>query len=68
LKLIKIDKLEIKIFKKDDGDKAVECFKLQNNNKGENNIDIIIIDLNMNEMNGDVACKIVIYYNNRLKT
>jgi len=68
LKLIKIDNLEIKIFKKDDGDKAVECFKLQNKNKDENNIDIIIIDLNMNEMNGDVTCKIVIYYNYRLKT
>ena len=68
MKLIKIDNLEIKIFKKDDGDKAVECFVSQNKNKDENNIDIIIIDLNMNEMNGDVACKIVIYYNNRLKT
>ena len=68
MKLIKIDKLEIKIFKKDDGDKAVECFLVHNKNKDKDNIDIIFIDLNMNEMNGDVACKIVIYYNNRLKT
>ena len=68
MKLIEIDNLEIKIFKKDDGDKAVECFNLHNKNKDKDNIDIIIIDLNMNEMNGDVACKIVIYYNNRLKT
>ena len=29
---------------------------------------MIIIDLNMSEMNGDVACKIVIYNKNRLKT
>ena len=62
MKLIKIDKLEIKIFKKDDGDKAVECFKLHNKNKDRNNIDVIIIDLNMKEMNGDVACKIVFIY------
>ena len=68
MKLIKIDNLEIKIFKKDDGDKAVECFLVHNKNKDKDNIDIIFIDLNMNEMNGDVACKIVIYYNNRLKT
>ena len=68
MKLIEIDNLEIKIFKKDDGDKAVECFLVHNKNKDKDNIDIIFIDLNMNEMNGDVACKIVIYYNNRLKT
>ena len=68
MKLIEIDNLEIKIFKKNDGDKAVECFNLQNRNKDKDNIDIIIIDLNMNEMNGDDACKIVTYYNNRLKT
>ena len=60
--------MEIKILKKNDGDKAVECFKLFNKIKNRNNIDIIIIDLNMIEMNGDVACKIVIYYKNRSKT
>ena len=59
--------MEIKILKKNDGDKAVECFKLHNKIKNRNNIDIAIIDLNMIEMNGDVACKIVIYYKNRLK-
>ena len=60
--------MEINILKKNDGDKAVECFKLFNKIKNRNNIHITIIDLNMIEMNGDVACKIVKYYKNRLKT
>ena len=60
--------MEIKILKKNDGDKTVECFKLHNKFKNRNNIDITIIDLNMIEMNEDAACKIVIYNKNRLKT
>ena len=58
--------MEIKILKKNDGDKAVECFKLFNKIKNSDNIHIIIINLNMIEMNEDVACKILIYNKNWL--
>ena len=60
--------MEIKILKKNDGDKAVECFKLHNKVKNSDNIHIIIIDLKMIELNADVACKMVIYNKDRLKT
>jgi len=42
-----------------DGDKAVDLFKNKNSNLNIDNIDLIIIDLNMKQMNGDEACRIV---------
>ena len=41
----------------DDGEKAVELFKFKNKMKSDLNIDLIIIDLNMNSMDGDEATK-----------
>ena len=45
----------------DDGYKAVDEFKLNNSSKNIHNFQMIIIDYNMNIMNGNEACKIVIY-------
>ncbi len=43
------------IFKIEDGDETVEFFKIKNKEKSNENIHLIIMDLNMNKMNGDVA-------------
>ena len=51
----------------DDGNKAVDKFKLKNEYKNNDNIHLIIMDYNMNEMNGNEATKIVLYIINRLK-
>ena len=43
------------ILESDDGDKAVEVFKSYNYLKNKENIQMILMDLNMGRMNGDVA-------------
>jgi len=45
----------------DDGDKAVDEFKLKNKYKIKDNFHMIVMDYNMNKMNGNEAIKIVIY-------
>ena len=46
---------DIKIVECDDGDRSLESFKNYNNLKNHNNIHLIIMDNNMNRMNGDEA-------------
>ena len=46
-------KYHIQIYKVEDGDEAVELFKLKNQIQSIENIHLIIMDLNMNKMNGD---------------
>ncbi len=48
---------DLQIIESDDGDKAVEVFKIYNFLKNKQNIQIIFMDLNMGKMNGDVATK-----------
>ena len=52
----------MKIFTEDDGDKCIKQFKQKNAAKGENNLDLIIMDYNMVNMNGDDATREVIIY------
>ena len=61
LKRINIDNVNINLKTVDDGDKAVDYFKLKNKYKNNDNIHMIIMDYNMNKMNGNEATKIVIY-------
>ena len=45
----------LKIIESNDGDKAVDAFKKNNEIKHKDNIKFIIMDLNMGRMNGDEA-------------
>ena len=47
----------------EDGDKAVDCYLKLNEVKSECNINIIFMDLNMKNMNGDKATSQVKYFN-----
>ena len=48
---------DIKIVECDDGDRSLESFKKYNYLRNDNNIHLIIMDYNMNRMNGVVATK-----------
>lgn len=47
------NKYHLDILKAEDGDEAVELFKSKNQILSLQNIHLIIMDLNMNKMNGD---------------
>jgi len=50
---MKIENITIRIFCEDDGDFGVEHFLLKNKHFNDNNIDLIVMDYNMNRMNGN---------------
>ena len=52
---IKINNTIIEFSEEHDGDKAVDLFRQRNKEKGEENIDLIIMDLYMVNMDGDIA-------------
>ncbi len=52
----------------DDGDKAVQMFQSKNKVNSWENIDLIIMDFNMIEMNGDEATRIVSFIILRILT
>ena len=55
--MCKIENLKINLFSCEDGKIAIEQFKLKNKFKSIINFDMIIMDLNMKKMNGDIAIK-----------
>ena len=67
ISLYKIENLKINLFSCEDGIKAIEQFNIRNKFKSKNNFDIIIMDLNMKIMNGDIAIKKVKNILNRSK-
>ena len=67
ISLYKIENLKINLFSCEDGIKAIEQFNIRNKFKSKNKFDIIIMDLNMKIMNGDIAIKKVKNISNRSK-
>jgi CheY-like chemotaxis protein len=58
---LKYDKYEIIVQLVQDGISAVQDFSLKNQTKSPHNIHLIIMDLNMQFMNGDEATKLVLF-------
>jgi CheY-like chemotaxis protein len=57
LEKLRFGQTAVEFLREENGDSVVELFRRSNQEMGEGNIDLIIMDLNMGKMDGDEASR-----------